>query len=102
MLRRQSKANKSEAPSVVKGRKGRVSVLDCMVKSLWATESAKAAVWPAKTFRQLTEDVAALRGYPVPSSTVRSIIYRHSDLFERTEKNEAILYSLSEKARQEQ
>jgi len=87
------------APALVKGRKGRVSVVDCMVAALWRTEPKEGIEWPAKTFETLREEVSSRLAYPVGSSTIRSTVYGHSELFQRASKDGKLCWRLTDKAR---
>lgn len=86
--------NLSKPPSVVKGRRGLISILDCMVASLWEVKAPKGTILPAKTFRQLTDEATAMRGRPVATASVRAAIYRHSDLFEQVIEGDVVLWRL--------
>jgi hypothetical protein len=94
------KYNAEIVPSFAKGRKGGISVLDGIVRSLWVSPSRRGPTWPAKSFGQLIQEVSILAGYPVPTSTVRSTIYGHSHLFEKVVKDGHLLWRLSDEARQ--
>lgn len=73
------------------GRKGKVSVLDCIAESL---KDAKTA----KTFRQLADEAAQVRNSPVSEPNVRSVIYRHSELFEKA-PGDGVTWRLSKQGR---
>src|SRR5438874_2601698 len=89
-------------PSFVPGRKGRISVVDCIVGVLWkALGSNEADVqWPARTFDELRSRVSQMQGYQVTSSTIRSAVYSQMHLFERTLASDGTLkWRLSKEAR---
>ena len=65
--------------NVVKGRRGKTSIADCLLTVL--SVRGREASWPAHTLDVLAERVSALRGSAVPIPSVQSVIYR-SDLFE--------------------
>ena len=84
-------------PSFVKGRKGHVSVVDCMVRALWRTNDG---VWPERTFEELRASVSAMQGYQVTPSTIRSSVYQHRTLFQRVERKTGLLrWRLTKQAR---
>jgi hypothetical protein len=91
------KLTSSEEVSFAEGRKGRVSVLDCVVASLRPAESA--GTWPSKTFEELRNSVSASLGYFVSNSTVRSTVYGHADLFEKASMDGRLRWHLSKTAR---
>ena len=83
-------------PSFVKGRKGHISVVDCMVRALWRTN---AGVWPKRTFAELRATVSTMQGYQVTPSTIRSSVYQYPTLFQRTEaKNGSLRWKLTKQA----
>lgn len=84
-------------PSFVRGRKGQTSVIDCLVELLWKGENDDA--WPARTFNDLRERVSKMQGYHVTSSTIRSSVYDHSDLFERAKTPGQLRWRLTKQAR---
>jgi len=67
-----------------------------MVRSLWANEGAE---WPARTLEQLRDAVASALDYDVPSSTIRSTVYTHPNVFERCRVKGKIAYKLTSNAR---
>ena len=75
-------------PSFVKGRKGHVSVVDCMVRTLWR---AKDGDWPERTFEELRAAVSEMQGYHVAPSTIRSSVYQYAALFERVQAENGFL-----------
>ena len=84
-------------PSFVKGRKGHVSVVDCMVRTLWC---AKDGDWPERTFEELRAAVSEMQGYPVAPSTIRSSVYQYPELFERVQaKNGSLRWRLTTQGR---
>lgn len=84
-------------PSFVKGRKGNVSVVDCMVRALWYTNDGG---WPERTFQELRTAVSAMQGYRVMPSTIRSSAYQYPTLFERVEsKSGTVRWKLTKQAR---
>ena len=84
-------------PSFVKGRKGHVSVVDCLVRTLWRAQDGG---WPQRTFEQLRTAVSEMQGYHVASSTIRSSVYQYPALFERVPaKNGALRWRLTKQGR---
>jgi hypothetical protein len=81
-------------PSRVKGRKGRISVADCIVQTLWGNGKPYKE-WPSKTLGQLQEEVSRLANYNVGSSTVRATLYSHPELFVRAEKITRVQWKLA-------
>src|SRR5688572_979253 len=75
-------------PSLVRGRRGKSSVIDCLMVILWGGGGTS---HPSYSFAELTERVSTLRGGPVAESTLRSIIYRREEWFERTWMNDGRL-----------
>ena len=55
--------------------------------------------WPAKTFNSLATEASSILGYQLTSSTVRSAIYGHMDLFQKDEQDADLKWRLSKKAR---
>jgi hypothetical protein len=78
-------------PSFVRGRKGRLSVVDCLVQALWKTEADGKEIWPEDSFQELRERVTKMQGYRVTPSTIRSSVYEHDDLFERVRTRDGSL-----------
>lgn len=74
-----SQNRKEQIFSVVKGRRGKTSIVDCLITVL--SIRGREESWPAYTFDVLAERVSVLRGSVVPIPSVQSVIYR-SDLFE--------------------
>lgn len=72
-------------PSVVRGRKGQASIADLVVRSLWPLDGDDNEL-PCKSLAKITEDCRAALGFAVSSSTIRSTIYNHPEIFERAEK----------------
>ena len=91
------KLTETSIPSFVKGRKGRVSVVDCMVRALWRTNDG---VWPECTFEELRATVSKMQGYQVTPSTIRASVYQYPTLFQRVEqKNGSLRWKLTKQAR---
>lgn len=86
----------ADIPQFVKGRKGNISLVDCLVRSLWQTDNG---CWPARTFAQLRADVSELQGYNVALSTIRSSIYQYPQIFERVRDNKSLRWRLTDSAR---
>jgi hypothetical protein len=79
--------SRSAPPTFVKGRKGGVSVVDVMVRALWARPSGDGrSEWPSLSLIELQEQVSAALGYDVPSSTIRSSVYSHLEIFEKCKR----------------
>jgi hypothetical protein len=72
-------------PSLVRGRRGKSSVIDCLTLILW--ERGRMSQ-PSYSFAELTERVSELRGSPVAKATIQSIIYRRAEWFERTRSDD--------------
>ena len=84
-------------PSFVKGRKGRVSVVDCVVRALWRANDGG---WPERTFEELRAIVSTMQGYQVTPSTIRSSVYQYPTLFQRVEPmNGSLRWKLTRQAR---
>lgn len=91
-------ASGSDAPSIVRGRKGRTSVCDALVIALWAADNR--VPWPQLTLEQLRESISRVLGYPVSGSTVRSVLYSKPEVFERAPRiNGRVAYRLSRRLR---
>jgi hypothetical protein len=86
-------------PSLIKGRKGHMSVIDCLFKVLWVVDSRKGTEWPSKTFQELADEVSAMRGKRVTESSVRSIVYRRSSLFDKVKADGKVYWQLSKTGR---
>ena len=94
------KTSGSRAPQFVAGRRGGISVVDALVRSLWRRPSrSDVKDWPSKTFGTLAAEASSIVGYQLTSPTVRSAIYGRMDLFERDEQDGVLRWRLSEKAR---
>jgi hypothetical protein len=87
--------SKPRPPSCVKGRKGKISVADCLIQVLWS-EKKNHDKWPAKSLEQLQTEASLIAGYLISSSTIRSTIYGHSELFVRAGKEKRVLWKLAE------
>ena len=91
---------KSEKSSLLfaKARRGQiVSILDACILSL--RPKRRQGTWPECSFVEITRDVSRLRGHEVASDTVRSVVYKHSDLFERTDVGGKPKWRLSKRVR---
>lgn len=100
MPSKRQKTGRNEIPQFVPGRRGGISVVDAVVRALWGDASPNDAErWPAKTFNALVTETSAIVGYELTSSTVRSAIYGHMDLFDKDESDGALRWRLSKKAR---
>ena len=85
-----------DLPSFVPGRKGGLSVVDALARALWH----ESGVWPSRTIRELKDLISIMLRYDVPSSTVRSELYRHKDVFERKKSDGGpVTYQLTKTAR---
>ncbi len=81
-----------------KGRRGKTSILDCLLTVLSRRNSQ--GNWPEYTFDQLREQVSILRSIQVPEPSLRSVVYR-ADLFERASRNAGrVKWKLNSKGRQ--
>jgi hypothetical protein len=80
--------------SVIRGRRGMASILDCVLTSLSKHGESSQAL----TFEEIAKHVSRLRGSPVLGSTVRGVVYAHSTLFSKVagESVKDIRYRLSE------
>ena len=84
--------------SFVLGRRGRTSILDCLLTALSPRNLTGA--WPQYTFDQLRERVSALRLMEVPEASLRSVVYR-ADVFERASTDaDRVKWKLNAKGRQ--
>lgn len=72
-------------PSVILGRKGQASIADLLIRSLWPVDACEAEL-PYKSLAEITEECRGALGFPVSSSTVRSTIYKHPEIFEKATK----------------
>jgi|ERR1017187_1967879 hypothetical protein len=70
-----------EAPSLVPGRRGKPSVIDCLARILHNHQDSSER---PLTFEELTKRVSEMRDEPIAEASVRSIIYRRAVWFERT------------------
>lgn len=98
-MARNPKHVRANAPSFVKGRKGGISIVDCMVQVLWTQDAGSIADWPVKTFPEIGKEVSDIVGYTVPPSTIRSTAYSHSDIFQKANAGGKFCWRLTEKAR---
>ncbi len=73
--------DKNQEPiSFVRGRRGRISILDCLLTALSPRDSK--GPWPEYAFDELRERVSALRSTEVREASLRSVVYR-ANVFER-------------------
>jgi hypothetical protein len=80
-----------------RGRKGRVSITDCLLLTLGRQKDGR---WPKYSFSELAERVSSLRRAPVSSPSIRSVVYRRPSLFERADGDEeALVWKLSVEGR---
>lgn len=85
--------------SIVPGRRGLPSVIDCMVQILWNPVAGGADV-PCHSFPELARRISKLRRTEVAQSTVRSVVYQHSEWFDRVRNSEGRLcWKLSSRCR---
>jgi len=77
-------------------RRGAMSVADAIVRLLWRDGKNK---WRERALGEMGVEVSALLGYEVPSSSIRSTVYKRTDLFERAPGESGALYRLTTKAR---
>lgn len=75
-------------PSLVRGRRGKCSVIDCLMLILWQRAGTSQ---PAYSFDELTARVAELRQSPIAKTTIQSIIYRRAEWFEQTRGDDGLL-----------
>ena len=75
-------------PSLVEGRRGKPSVIDCLVRILQNHQDSSERSF---TFIELTQKVSELRGKPIAEASIRSIIYRRAIWFERTRSQDGRL-----------
>lgn len=81
------------SPMHVKGRKGMPSILDTIVCVL--DEQTKLGE-PSMSLSAIRQAVEERMGYPVASSSVRSVIYKSEDVFTQDKKvGKAVFYRLS-------
>ena len=69
-------------PSIVRGRKGGMSIADALVAALW-NPTPNSHDWPERTIEELRIDASRRLGYEIPNSTIRSALYTTTDTFER-------------------
>jgi hypothetical protein len=76
----------TQPPVLVVGRRGGISVLDAIVRGLWNGDAAREcdSDWPTKRLVDIRDSVAKALGYDIAESTVRSAIYNHPELFEKS------------------
>ena len=72
-------------PSVIPGRKGQASIVDLVIRSLWPVNGSDSKL-PCKSLAEITEECRSALGFLVGSSTVRSTIYKHPEIFEKSAK----------------
>ena len=83
---------------LVRPRSGKgISILDACLRTL--SDERDQARWPARSFRELTDNVSSLVKYKVKIETVQSVVYKHRDLFERNLEGTAVRWSLSNKVK---
>lgn len=80
--------------SFISGRKGKASVADYLIHSLTPDENSNDEP-PSKSIGDLTSCCAVGLGFEVASSTIRSTLYRHPEIFERDEDKCGAHYKLS-------
>jgi len=84
--------------SFVQGRRGKISILDCLLTVLSRGKSE--GTWPQCTFDQLTAQASALRLSDVKEPSLRSVVYR-AGLFERVPDDaDRVRWRLNAKGRQ--
>lgn len=82
-------------PSIATGRRGGMSVADAIVISLWV-DSSNNLDWPELSISMIVEKCQEELGYAVKDCTVRSILYRHEEVFEKERvANKGLVYRLS-------
>ena len=82
-------------PSFVAGRKGRTSTVDAIVACLWIKSNGERNDWPTLSFSELRSVVGVRQGYEVSASTIRSAMYKRSDLFEKVECSREVRWQLT-------
>lgn len=87
---RQDRAN--EIPSFVKGRKGGISVADCIVRVLWSQPTGGHR--SGKSLAELQAGATRIAGYAISASTIRATLYGHPELFIRAGKSDRLLWTL--------
>ena len=85
-----------DAPRLVAGRKGLVSVVDAMIQALWketgrARRGELGENWPALTIAEIHEEASRVRQKEIPRTTIRCELYRHQELFERCSTEETVV-----------
>lgn len=74
-----------------------LSVLDACVIALKAKRGQR--VWPEYSFGEIEKAVSEILGRDVAGATIRAVVYKHSDLFERSTEGHTAKLCLSSKAR---
>lgn len=79
-------------PSIVPGRRGGLSVADAIVQLLWPINSSSSGLRIA----ELVEKCSKMLGYKVKDHTIRSVLYRHAGIFEKSsETGKKVVYRLT-------
>lgn len=85
----------STPPCVVKGRKGRISVVDAIVAALWPTIDGSGTHLNSRSLKDIRAYCSERLGFDVPASTVRAAIYRKPEIFIKANNDDAqVLYRL--------
>lgn len=88
----------AELPRFAAGRKGVLSLLDAIIRTLWQSDDR--GEWPTMSLIDVNARVSKMLGYEVPSSSIRSTVYNHLDLFTKSASpGIRVRYSLSAKVR---
>ena len=84
-----------ECRSFVPGRKGKKSVADCLIHALMPAHEIDNHVL-SKSIGDLRTICSLVLSFEVESSTIRSTLYRHPEIFQRDDRqNAAVQYRLS-------
>lgn len=92
------KRKTQQPPILLVGRRGGISVVDAIVRVLWNGDTGPEhdSAWPVMRFAEIRDAVTRQLGYNVSDSTVRSAVYKHPELFEKSkEVSSGVRYRLS-------
>lgn len=76
--------------SFISGRKGKVSIADLLIYALWPVNQFDTLI--ARSIEDLRSNCSSGLGFKVESSTVRSTLYRHPEIFQLRNKCGKIAY----------
>lgn len=83
------------APTPIPGRKGKSSIANTLIQALWPAIPSNAR--PSRCLRELQSICAVSLSFDVSASSIRSILYRHPEIFEKAGRDaQGTHYRLSE------